>query len=131
MTALGARGFPKSSWDKSERNADIIAARERGETLESLARQHGVTRQRIEQIVNGPRPARGVKPKPLSRLIAYAEEAIPRWRSGLEVWNDTGMYRGKRIDAQWLRWEAASLRELELQLASWRQRQREGYENDF
>lgn len=122
----GVRGFEVVDQEKSERNADIIAARARGETLNSLALKHGVTRQRIEQIVKGGRYK--PRPKPIADLIAYAEKAIPNWRTSLEVWKETGIYRGKRIDAAWIHREEMALRELEMSLASWLQRQREGGE---
>lgn len=36
--------------ERAERNAEITVAHLRGETLESLAKKHGVTRERIRQI---------------------------------------------------------------------------------
>lgn len=55
----------------------------------------------------------------LERRIAYAEEAIPRWRANLAEWRVTRIYRGQRVDDTWLRREADALAGLEADYRMW------------
>jgi len=62
------------------RRAEILAARAKGETLSTVARSHGITRQRVHQIQREDAQGRKPTPQALRHIAACLRRAgMPRF----------------------------------------------------